>query len=400
MTTSPFHHTHHLSVEIGARPVGSPANRAAENYIAGFLGGLGYTVERQEYDCIAWEAKETRLYAGDTPLAAEANPYSPPCDLRAPLLPVSTLAELQAADIGRRILLFSGDLAKEPISPRDWFLQSERDKQVYDRLEATPPAAILAVSSGPGELPRLIEDDDLDIPSATVPAQVGLALLKSPPEMLRLSIDSARGLGRTANVVARRPGQGRGKLVICAHYDTKIDTPGAHDNASGAAVLLALAERLYGRAFSYDLEFVAFTGEEYLPIGDEEYLRRGEHEFGQILAAVNFDGAGLALGSTSIAHFSASEAFVEKVQEVVRSYPGVVWTDPWPQSNHSTFAWRGVPSLAFTSAGGGALAHTRADTIDVISAGKLDELVELVEAIARELDGKTVEWTRPPSENP
>ncbi|WP_371879109.1 M28 family peptidase [Candidatus Chloroploca mongolica] len=31
---------------------------------------------------------------------------------------------------------------------------------------------------------------------------------------------------------------------MCAHFDTKINTPGASDNGGGAAALLALAERL------------------------------------------------------------------------------------------------------------------------------------------------------------
>ncbi|HJW89514.1 MAG TPA: M28 family peptidase, partial [Anaerolineales bacterium] len=266
------------------------------------------------------------------------------------------------------------------------------------RLEAAAPAAVLTVYSGPGQLPRLIEDDDLTVPSATVPMQVGLALLKERPATLRLKIASSRGPGRTANVVGRRPGRGEAKLVFCAHYDTKIDTPGAHDNAAGVGVLLGLAERLRLGEWESGLEFVAFTGEEYLPIGDDEYLRRGEAQFGDILAALNFDGVGLALGSTSIAHFSASAEFVSLAQAIVGEYPGVVWVDPWPQSNHSTFAWRGVPSLAFSSVGGGALAHTRGDTFEMVSGGKLDELVELVLALVREVQDRPDDWSRPPAE--
>ncbi|MGQ9927004.1 MAG: M28 family peptidase [Chloroflexaceae bacterium] len=33
-------------------------------------------------------------------------------------------------------------------------------------------------------------------------------------------------------------------MILCAHLDTKIDTPGAADHAAGVAVLLALAEML------------------------------------------------------------------------------------------------------------------------------------------------------------
>ena len=82
-----------------------------------------------------------------------------------------------------------------------------------------------------------------------------------------------------------------------AHFDTKIATPGALDNAAGVSALLGLAETLGRAELACGLEFVAFNGEEYLPIGDDEYLRRGESEFGQILAAINMDGIGAALGA-------------------------------------------------------------------------------------------------------
>ena len=95
-----------------------------------------------------------------------------------------------------------------------------------------------------------------------------------PGEMIRLRIDSRRTPGSTANVVGRLHGASREQLVICAHYDTKIDTPGATDNASGVAGMLALAERLCREDQPFSLEFVAFTNEEYLPIGDDEYVRR------------------------------------------------------------------------------------------------------------------------------
>jgi len=51
-------------------------------------------------------------------------------------------------------------------------------------------------------------------------------------------------------------------LVIGAHYDTVMGTPGADDNASGVAGLLELARLLSDRAFDKTVQFVAFTLEE------------------------------------------------------------------------------------------------------------------------------------------
>ena len=51
-------------------------------------------------------------------------------------------------------------------------------------------------------------------------------------------------------------------LVIGAHYDTVMGTPGADDNASGVAGLLELARLLSDRVFDKTIQLVAFTLEE------------------------------------------------------------------------------------------------------------------------------------------
>ncbi len=53
-----------------------------------------------------------------------------------------------------------------------------------------------------------------------------------------------------------------GILVVGAHYDTVIDTPGADDNASGVAGLLELARLTVSKPLQRTVRFVAFTLEE------------------------------------------------------------------------------------------------------------------------------------------
>lgn len=66
------------------------------------------------------------------------------------------------------------------------------------------------------------------------------------------------------NVVAEIPGATRpGEIVVVgAHYDAEVGTPGADDNASGVAVMLELARRFAGSEPGRTLRFVAFTNEE------------------------------------------------------------------------------------------------------------------------------------------
>ena len=383
-------HLDRLVNGIGPRPSGTEGNRQAAAYIRQVFEAAGLEVEMQEFACPAWEDLGTTLEVDGPPLEAAANAYSPPCDVTAPLVPVCTEAELSVADLNGRIAVLYGDLTRAPLSAKSWFLKDERDDRIISLLEAKRPAALLTVQPGLGDLNRLIEDWEFTIPSATVPARTGLALLRPGAQLARLRTRSRQSPGSTANVVARLAGDTPERITLMAHYDTKIDTPGAVDNAAGVAVLLALAQHLAGKKYRYGLEWVAFTNEEYLPIGDDEYLRRLGGSLEGVAAAINFDGVGLAIGATSVAIFSASPLFQELVDEQVRACPGAVWVEPWPQSNHSTFAWRGVPSLAFSSTGAWDRAHLRVDTAEWVSPAKLGEAIRIaagvIEAIQQQPD--------------
>src|SRR5205809_2457973 len=51
-------------------------------------------------------------------------------------------------------------------------------------------------------------------------------------------------------------------VLIGAHYDSVLGSPGANDNGSGVAALLALARRFTGKTTQHTLRFVAFVNEE------------------------------------------------------------------------------------------------------------------------------------------
>jgi Zn-dependent M28 family amino/carboxypeptidase len=64
------------------------------------------------------------------------------------------------------------------------------------------------------------------------------------------------------NIEAEIPGARPQIVVIGAHYDSVFGSPGANDNASGVAGLLALARRFAGKPSGQTLRFVAFVNEE------------------------------------------------------------------------------------------------------------------------------------------
>lgn len=67
-----------------------------------------------------------------------------------------------------------------------------------------------------------------------------------------------------ANLEAEIPGTTRPEeiVIIGAHYDSVVGTPGANDNGSGTAAMLALARRFRARPTDRTLRFLAFVNEE------------------------------------------------------------------------------------------------------------------------------------------
>ncbi|MHC1782630.1 MAG: M28 family peptidase [Anaerolineaceae bacterium] len=396
ITSSIQRHIDQLSTVIGSRPSWSPANRLAEEYIAGEMRRLGMQVERQEFPNPAWTLKEFRMTMAGREVEVLVNPFSPPCDIEAGLAPACTLAELETVDLTGKIALLYGDLTRQPIAAKNWFLKEDRDIRIYDLLEQKKPLAVLTVQVVPGSVNRLIEDQEFLLPSATLPNECALFVFNHLNQPCRLRIKSRMEPGEAANLVARIPGRRPQVVVMCAHFDTKMDTPGAGDNAAGVAALLGLAEHYAGSSPEVGLEFIAFNNEEYLPIGDDAYLTKvGEEHLKEILVAVNFDGLGHILASNTLAIFTHSEEFKTAVEEVKLGYPAVEWVEPWPQSNHSTFSWRGVPALAFSSQGLIPYCHQRFDSAEWVSAARVEEAVRLTADIIERIVDSPLEWLRP-----
>lgn len=387
---------HRLVAEIGPRPSASPANHAAADFLAAEFARLGYAVERQEYPATAWEHRATRLKLGGTFVDAAANPYSPPCKVESELVVLRSLPELEAADLRGCIAVLCGDLLIQPLSAKSWFLKSETDERIIQALEKGQPAAILSVQRGLTGPLGLIEDWEFNLPSATVTPQVGLKLVQDPGTWARLVIDTETQPGTAANIVARKPGKRPERLVFMAHFDTKFGTPGAMDNASGVAALLATAEILAAQDCELSLEFIAFNNEEYLPIGDDEYFRRlGDNPTAEILAALNLDLVGQQLGVDTWCTLGASPEFHTLFGELAATVPHLIETEPWYESNHSSFLMRGCPVAVLGGKGYVPLHHSALDTLEWVDPRRVAGLAELCAAWACSLDGKDLAWSRP-----
>jgi hypothetical protein len=86
-------------------------------------------------------------------------------------------------------------------------------------------------------------------------------------------------------------------LIVGAHYDSVFGSPGANDNGSGVAGLLALARRFAGKPCGQTLRFVAFVNEEppYFQtpeMGSFVYARRCKDRGDQVAGMISLETIG------------------------------------------------------------------------------------------------------------
>ena len=75
------------------------------------------------------------------------------------------------------------------------------------------------------------------------------------------------------NIIVRL-GQGTKHIVVGAHYDAFKNSPGANDNGSGVAVLLALIRHLQSVEWNYSVDFCFFDQEEANLMGSMYYVNQ------------------------------------------------------------------------------------------------------------------------------
>ncbi len=184
-----------------------------------------------------------------------------------------------------------------------------------------------------------------------------------------------------ANVIAELRGTSDEIVILGAHYDTVDESPGADDNASGVAALLALARTFAHTTPRRTIRFVAFANEEppYFMtewMGSYQYAQRCHQRGEKVVAMLSLESlgyfrdeagsqqypAGLEHVYPTTANFIAfasnlgSRGLLRDCIDVFRVHatipseggalpeavPGVAWSDQWS-------FWRfGYPAIMVT----------------------------------------------------
>jgi Zn-dependent M28 family amino/carboxypeptidase len=168
-----------------------------------------------------------------------------------------------------------------------------------------------------------------------------------------------------ANVAGACAGQRpeAAKLVVSAHYDHEgmrngAMFAGADDNASGVAVLIAMAERCRVQPFSRTLIFVAFDAEERGLRGSRAFVQSPPLPLSEIALNVNLDM--VARGDKGELYAAGTHAYPQfrKPLEAVAARSPIALRlghdrpedgkDDWTmQSDHGPFHRAGIPFIYF-----------------------------------------------------
>jgi hypothetical protein len=189
----------------------------------------------------------------------------------------------------------------------------------------------------------------LPVPGVTVEAEAGerlLALLSTGSVRLRVEHRTSYETATSANVVAEIPGTepGAARVVVGAHYDTQLESPGAADNATGLAALLGIARAWAGLRPHRTIELVAFGVEEPAAWGASNFVARRDPA--SVAAMINLDALGPPIdatrtivadpGLTTFAAQSTAATGWEVEQQVdARDFP---------YADHAPFIAAGIPA--------------------------------------------------------
>ncbi|HEX8915594.1 MAG TPA: M28 family peptidase [Humisphaera sp.] len=190
------------------------------------------------------------------------------------------------------------------------------------------------------------------------------------------------------------------RVLVAAHYDSFVGSPGAHDNASGSAAMGLVARRM--AAAAPGVGFAAFDAEEWNKLGAERHAAALEQSgrLTDVRLMINVDSVGVG----EHLYVLASPGLGEPIEAALRSAGATVrggaarlpsgrWVfvqenpamkpfDAWP------FMRRGVPAVQIGSLGDRPFDqwHQPGDSVDGIGeAGRklIADAAGVVEALAR-----------------
>jgi len=222
---------------------------------------------------------------------------------------------------------------------------------------------------------------------------------------IRVNAKLRRETATTDNVAGYLPatrdvsGVAKPWVMLGAHYDhlghggrgsslarageVNLVHPGADDNASGVAAVLAAAERLKNGPRGRNVAFVLWSGEEAGLLGSSAFTAKPPLPLDQIAAYFNFDMVGRLKDNALQVQGAGSSPAWSALATSANSDPTLkiaVQNDPNLPTDSSSFNQAGVPTLSFFT-GSHEDYHRPTDTADRVDTDGIDRVVRYATTI-------------------
>ena len=205
---------------------------------------------------------------------------------------------------------------------------------------------------------------------------------------------------RDRDVVATLPGDDDHVIIVGAHADTVETSPGADDNGSGVAAVLAVAEVLSRYEFMHTIQFIVYTGEEVGTYGSYNHAREAYANGEKIMAVFNLDMVGYAespVGGNMIRFFETErgEKLTDFCIDVSTTYHHLIGLDiervpNYPGSDHQAYIDYGYDAVFSAHYDGYPYGHSANDSIDKINFTYHTKVARLFAAVLAEMANRPV----------
>lgn len=370
--------TQYLSEVIGPRYAGSEAEKQAAEYIADQMKALGLDVEMQEFKFIGWEVDRHPSMTINTPEKKSLNVglfmYSdstPIGGVTGRLEYVGTMfiaagffewPKYAVVDDSGKHLAY---VVAHVDGPANNFV-------LYDLGHHYGCAPYVVIAKEDHEYFSKLLDEGVE-----VTVTVDIAGHIAPGKVSRNVIGTLKGKSLPDE-----------EVVVCGHYDTSPDSPGACDNASGVDAMLRVAKQMIGAGVEKTVRFIAFGAEENVSYGSNYFVStlKEKGQLFRVKNVINLDmvGQGETL-MTTVTPVSFQQQVRTAFAETIEGEFDIEWGDRQFQvSDHYPFHQEGIPSvmLLFWPYD---FYHQASDTYDKVDPGRIEKTAKAAEAIVRAL---------------
>jgi len=202
------------------------------------------------------------------------------------------------------------------------------------------------------------------------------------------------------NVICHKQGRSNKVMIICAHYDCRMEelenaearSPGADDNASGVSSLLELSRILARVDLEDSIQFVFFSGEEQGRWGSEKYASHIKENSINLHRLINLDMVGHPplnqkqivierdMGNVVSFNDKDSEAFAKIIERMAIDFTDLqVVAGPIYKSDYMPFEALGyVVAGLYDGGDAGSSYHSKSDIPSSLNIGYIASVTKTV----------------------